>query len=474
MGLVAVLMGICGPLLGTQVTFQVDLSHEPTISPNGIHILGPFNSYSPSATALTSTGPSRFAITLTFTAGATEIYKFVNGDDWNGTEGVYGECAFNTYRLLRIPVNDTVLPWVCFGFCDSACTPVSGIRLACVGNSITYGSFLADPPTECYPAKLQDTLGSSYLVGNFGAPGAAVIRSAGYPYFKTDPFRHLLTFQPDTVLLFLGINDSKSPIWGPYSWRFAADYDSMWLAIDTLPSDPYIWICLPTMPFSTAFGVDGFVVHDSIVPLIKAHARKHCLDQIDMHGFTSNFPLGFPDGLHPDAPTSKLMADEIYRVMHLPRPRIVLNGFQLSANEGFAWQWYRNGDTVATALGGRQRTLPGLQAGTYKVAVQVDSLLAHVLVSDSVVIFPAATESAMEVEVDIFPIPAAEQLFWRINGVPAMELEVRITDLQGKILEAERTTAHHGHIRLAGYPVGFYVFEVAGDQIATRRIFWKL
>ena len=32
-------------------------------------------------------------------------------------------------------------------------------RVACVGNSITYGLTLADPATESYPAQLQQMLG---------------------------------------------------------------------------------------------------------------------------------------------------------------------------------------------------------------------------------------------------------------------------------------------------------------------------
>ena len=41
------------------------------------------------------------------------------------------------------------------------------IKVACVGNSITYGYTLPDRETNAYPAKLQKMLGDDYVVGNF-------------------------------------------------------------------------------------------------------------------------------------------------------------------------------------------------------------------------------------------------------------------------------------------------------------------
>lgn len=45
------------------------------------------------------------------------------------------------------------------------------IRVACVGDSITYGAKIEDNFLNSYPAQLQLFLGSDYLVGNFGASG---------------------------------------------------------------------------------------------------------------------------------------------------------------------------------------------------------------------------------------------------------------------------------------------------------------
>ena len=42
------------------------------------------------------------------------------------------------------------------------------IKVACVGNSITYGTGLADRATQSYPVQLQKLLGEHYEVENFG------------------------------------------------------------------------------------------------------------------------------------------------------------------------------------------------------------------------------------------------------------------------------------------------------------------
>ena len=49
------------------------------------------------------------------------------------------------------------------------------IRVACVGNSITYGTGIEDRAHDSYPSQLQRMLGERYVVGNFGKPGATLL-----------------------------------------------------------------------------------------------------------------------------------------------------------------------------------------------------------------------------------------------------------------------------------------------------------
>jgi len=49
------------------------------------------------------------------------------------------------------------------------------IKVACVGDSITFGSGIADRDNASYPAQLQKLLGDGFEVKNFGVSGRTMI-----------------------------------------------------------------------------------------------------------------------------------------------------------------------------------------------------------------------------------------------------------------------------------------------------------
>ncbi|NLX80482.1 MAG: sialate O-acetylesterase, partial [Proteiniphilum sp.] len=49
------------------------------------------------------------------------------------------------------------------------------IKVACVGNSITFGYLVENREKNAYPYQLQTMLGSEYEVGNFGLSGATLL-----------------------------------------------------------------------------------------------------------------------------------------------------------------------------------------------------------------------------------------------------------------------------------------------------------
>lgn len=55
------------------------------------------------------------------------------------------------------------------------------MKVACVGNSITYGIGVSDPDKESYPARLQQMLGEGYTVERFGKPGATLLNKGHRP-----------------------------------------------------------------------------------------------------------------------------------------------------------------------------------------------------------------------------------------------------------------------------------------------------
>lgn len=117
------------PAQNVAVTFKVNMSNE-TISPNGIHVAGNFQSeagypedWNPGTTALSDEDNDEvYEITLTIPSGVYE-YKFINGNAWGMDESPPAECTVgnNHNRLLILGDSDLDLPVVDF----NACNPVS-------------------------------------------------------------------------------------------------------------------------------------------------------------------------------------------------------------------------------------------------------------------------------------------------------------------------------------------------------------
>ena len=89
------------------------------------------------------------------------------------------------------------------------------IRVACVGDSITEGTY--------YPADLGMLLGTNYSVGNFGVGGSAVSLDSGKPYMNENAFQEAKAFQPNIVIIMLGANDA-TPLNSPSNESFVEDY----------------------------------------------------------------------------------------------------------------------------------------------------------------------------------------------------------------------------------------------------------
>jgi len=95
----------------------------------------------------------------------------------------------------------------------TACNLSAKIKIACVGDSITFGSRVKDREINSYPAQLSALLGDDYEVKNFGKSGATMLDNGNKPYIKTPEFEASLKFNPDIVIIKLGTNDSKGSNW---------------------------------------------------------------------------------------------------------------------------------------------------------------------------------------------------------------------------------------------------------------------
>ncbi|GAC1312103.1 MAG: GDSL-type esterase/lipase family protein [Mucilaginibacter sp.] len=190
-----------------------------------------------------------------------------------------------------------------------------GTKVACIGNSVTYGYGLQNREQENYPAQLQGLLGGKFEVRNFGHSGATLLKQGHNPYYKTPEFLSALAFKPDIVIIHLGLNDTDPRDWPNYKQSFEADY--AWL-IDTLRShNPTVkvYICLLSPIFSghPRFKSGTREWYEQIQKLIPRVAQANKTGLIDFHEPLYHMPDLFPDNLHPVKEGAMILAQTAYR-----------------------------------------------------------------------------------------------------------------------------------------------------------------
>jgi lysophospholipase L1-like esterase len=200
------------------------------------------------------------------------------------------------------------------------------IRVACVGDSITYGSRLKDRHTESYPSCLGRWMGPGYDVRNFGKSGATLLHAGNLPYIKQSQHDEALAFKPDVVVIMLGTNDSKHPGGGAppndqavnnwqYKADFVPDYEALIAEFRAANPQAKIYVCYPTPCFPGGGGIDDKTIHDEICPLVRVMARKSHAKIIDFYKPFSGKADLFPDTIHPNANGAKMMAAVVYHAL---------------------------------------------------------------------------------------------------------------------------------------------------------------
>ncbi len=132
------------------------------------------------------------------------------------------------------------------------------VRVACLGDSITFGARIADRDHSSYPGWLHDFLAPSYQVRNFGVGGATLLYEADRPYAKTKAFREALDWQPDIAFIILGTNDTCEND-RRHNWRHAdslvVDAKRIVASLHAAHADMRIVLCSPTPMFANKRGL---------------------------------------------------------------------------------------------------------------------------------------------------------------------------------------------------------------------------
>ena len=188
------------------------------------------------------------------------------------------------------------------------------IRVACVGNSITYGTGIEDREHFSYPVQLQKMLGDKYVVGNFGKPGATLLRHGHRPYFEQNEFKEAMRFKGDIVVIHLGINDTDPRNWPNYRDEFVTDYLAL---IDSLRSVNHnarfiIARMTPIAHRHPRFISGTKLWHTEILQAIETVAKVSGAELVDFHAPLYPYPNLLPDAIHPNAEGAGILARTVY------------------------------------------------------------------------------------------------------------------------------------------------------------------
>jgi lysophospholipase L1-like esterase len=185
------------------------------------------------------------------------------------------------------------------------------VRIACIGNSITYGFGIDSVEQNSYPAQLQQILGKGYDVRNFGVSSRTLLNKGDFPYQREKAWRDALAFQPDIAIVKLGTNDSKPENW-QYHKDFKHDLKQLLEVLKEKGGKPRIILCTPIPAFKPTWNINDSVIVNGIIPIINKIARKKRLHVIDLHTLYANDgDKMLDDGIHPDKRGARRLAEII-------------------------------------------------------------------------------------------------------------------------------------------------------------------
>lgn len=184
------------------------------------------------------------------------------------------------------------------------------IKVATVGDSLTYGYGLENREKDAYPCILAEKLGHHYQVSNFGLSGRSLQSTSDYPYFKEKNAQLSLESEADIVIIMIGSNDSRGPYWNKE--RFISEYREMAERYLSLPSQPDLYLVIPPFVPTSRFGLNNQIIEDELQTIITAIGQELDVPVINLYPLTKGHLEYYSDGLHLTPLGNQVIAEEIY------------------------------------------------------------------------------------------------------------------------------------------------------------------
>ena len=320
------------------------------------------------------------------------------------------------------------------------------IKVACIGNSITYGYGLPDRATQSYPVQLQKMLGESYQVENFGKSGATLLNKGHRPYMQQDEYHRAIDFAGDIVVIHLGINDTDPRDWPDYRDFFVKDYIALIASFRVANPEARIMIArlTPIADRHPRFLSGTRDWHGEIQLAIENVARYAGVQLIDFHKPLYPYPFMLTDAVHPDPEGAFVLAQTVYSAITgdyggLKMPLLYTDNMVLQREVPLTIQGTANaGDQVTVSIADRQMktkvgpngkwsvTLSPLKAGepyTLKISTNQKVLQYHNVLAGEV--WLCSGQSNME-----FMLKQASTA--RLDIPRAADQELRLYDMKAR------------------------------------------
>ena len=172
----------------------------------------------------------------------------------------------------------------------------SSIRIACIGDSITYGFGLINRENS-YPSQLQQELPPYWEVRNFGITGACASSGQKDSYDKTGMLEKIGSWQPDIILFMMGSNDSKEAYWQNRE-LYIRGCNNLIESIKT--KDSRVVILLPIPAGINFFGIRNEIIEEDIKPSLLHYAESHNYPVLDFSKDMVNQAFLYLDNVHPN------------------------------------------------------------------------------------------------------------------------------------------------------------------------------
>ena len=233
------------------------------------------------------------------------------------------------------------------------------VKVACIGNSVTFGYGHENPAETSYPSQLAKMLGDNYEVGNFGKSGATLLRKGHRPYNEQIEYLKSLEFIPDIAIIHLGLNDTDPRNWKYYKREFIADYVALIEDIEKVNPDVEIYICRmsPIFHWHHRFlkGTRDWYweIQETIENIAENIAEVKI---IDLQEILYHRPDLMPDALHPNPEGAKLIAQRVYSAITgdfggLSVPAIYSDNMVIQHGKPFVVKGLANtGDEISVSL----------------------------------------------------------------------------------------------------------------------------